>query len=235
AKDAKLFPQYTPEVAGAMSAELADFSSRVTLEGDGKLATLLTADYSYPAAALAPIYGLGAGSGANGTAQVAFPKGERAGLLTLAGVMALYAREDQSGPVGRGYVVADKLLCTTPPAPPDNVPALPAASPNVTTRQRLEEHRKNPACSACHGLFDVYGLTFEIYDAIGRYRTTESGKTVDASGKNLPGGFTDVKDATELLPQLAASKTVRDCLVRQWFRYALGRVETPQDEGTLAA
>jgi hypothetical protein len=232
AKDAKLFPQFNPEVAAAMLAELASFSSRVTLEGDGKLATLLTAGYSYPAAPLGALYGV---TGANGTAQVSFPKGQRSGLLTLAGVMTLYAREDQTGPVGRGYLVADKLLCTTPAAPPNNVPPLPPISPTVTTRERLEEHRKNPACSACHAAFDGFGLTFEIYDAIGRYRTMESGKAIDASGKDLPGGFTDVKDATELLPQLAQDSDVRKCLVKQWFRYALGRVEIDQDKPTLDA
>jgi hypothetical protein len=232
AKDAKLFPQYTPELAAAMTAELETFSSRVTLEGDGKLATLLTAGYSYPPAALATIYNV---TGANGTTQVSFPKGQRTGLLTLAGVMTQYAHEDQSRPVGRGFLVADKLLCTTPPAPPDNVPALPPVSANVTTRERLEQHRKNPACATCHAAFDVYGLTFEVYDAIGRYRTTESGKAIDATGKDLPGGFTDVKDATELLPQLAQSKAVRDCLVKQWFRYAFGRVEADQDGATLGA
>jgi hypothetical protein len=230
-KDPKMFPQYTPDVVAAMTAELQSFSSRVTLEGDGKLATLLTAGYSYPPAALGPVYGV---TGANGTAQVAFPKGQRAGLLTLAGVMSLYAHEDQTRPVGRGFLIADKLLCTTPPAPPDNVPALPPVSANVTTRERLEQHRKDPACAACHAAFDGYGLTFEIYDAIGRYRSTESGKAVDATGKGLPGGLTDVKDATELLPQLAQSKDVRDCLVKQWFRYAFGRVEGGPDNATLS-
>jgi hypothetical protein len=58
---------------------------------------------------------------------------------------------------------------------------------------------------------------------------------VDATGKNLPGGFADVKDATELLPQLARSEKVRSCLVNQWFRYGMGRVEAQQDEPTLAA
>jgi len=231
-KDAKMFPQYTPELADAMAAELASFSSRVTLEGDGKLATLLTAGYSFPAAPLASVYGV---TGANGTAQVSFPKGERSGLLTLAGVMTLYAREDQTGPVGRGYLVSDKLLCSTPPAPPNNVPDLPPIAANVTTRERLEQHRKDPACAACHAAFDGFGLTFEIYDAIGRYRTTENGKAIDATGKDLPGGFTDVKNATELLPQLAQSKTVRDCLVKQWFRYAFGREEATPDAPTLAA
>jgi hypothetical protein len=234
-KDPKLFPEYTPEVTAAMSAELSDFSSRVTLEGDGKLATLLTAGFSYPGAALSTIYGLPGGSGANGTAQVNFPRGQRSGLLTLAGVMALYARADQTGPVGRGFLVADKLLCRTPPPAPDNVPPLPPPAMNVTTRERLEKHRSNPVCAACHAAFDSYGLTFEIYDAIGRYRSMEGTKAVDATGKDLPGGFTDVKDATELLPQLAKNDDVRQCLVQQWFRYAFGRVEADSDKGTLDA
>jgi len=231
-KDSKLFPMFTPEVGAAMSAELAAFSSRVTLEGDGKLETLLTADYSFPAAALASIYGV---SGANGTSKVTFPQGQRAGLLTLAAVQALYAHPDQTGPVGRGFLVAEKVLCETPPQPPNNVPALPAPSASVTTRERLEQHRKDPTCAVCHAAFDSFGLTFEIYDAIGRYRTMEGTKKVDASGTGLPGGFADVKDATELMPQLAKSDDVRECLSTQWFRYAFGRMEGQQDGPTLDA
>jgi hypothetical protein len=233
-KDQKLFPQFTPAVATAMTAELADFSSRVTLEGAGKLETLLTADYSFPAAPLAPIYGLPASVRPDGTAQIAFPKGQRSGLFTLAAVMTLYAHADQSGPVGRGFLVSEKLLCNTPPAPPPNVPPLPAADPNVTTRERLEKHRSDPACATCHAIFDPFGLTFEIYDGIGRYRTMDGNKAVDATGKDLPNGLADVKDATELMSQLAKSDAVRSCLARSWFRYAFGRVETPQDDATLS-
>jgi hypothetical protein len=234
-KDPTMFPPYTPDVAAAMSAELSDYSSRVTLEGDGKLQTLLSADFSYPAASLASIYGLAPAAGANGTAKVTFPKGQRAGLLTLAGVMTLYSHPDQTGPVGRGFLVSEKLLCTTPPAPPNNVPPLPAVLPNVSTRERLEKHRADPVCAACHGSFDPLGLTFEIYDPIGRYRTTDAGKPVDASAKGLPNNLADVKDATELLAQLAVNKDVRSCLVNQWFRYALARVETTADKPTLDA
>jgi hypothetical protein len=234
-KDAMMFPQFTPEVGAAMSAELSAFSSKTTLEGDGKLETLLTADHSFPAAPLATIYGLPAGAGANGTASVTFPKGQRAGLLTLAAVQTLYAHPDQTGPVGRGFLVSEKLLCNTPPAAPNNVPPLPPPDPNVTTRERLEKHRKDPGCAVCHALFDPYGLTFEIYDPIGRYRTMDGSKKVDASGTDLPGGFTNVKDATELLPQLARNDDVRKCMVTQWFRYAFGREEGPQDGPTLEA
>jgi len=220
-------------VKAAMAAELTAFGSRTTLEGDGKLAALFTSSTSYPGAALAPIYGLA--TAGDGSTPVALPKGQRAGILSLAGVMAVYAGTDQTKPVGRGFLVADKLLCNTPPAPPPNVPLLPPPDPNVTTRERLEKHRSDPSCAACHGLFDPFGITFEIYDPIGRYTTTDGKKAVDASGKALPSGFGDVKDATELLPKLASSDAVRSCMVKQWFRYGMARSETADDNATLTA
>src|SRR5205823_3730692 len=66
-------------------------------------------------------------------------------------------------------------------------------------------------------------------------RTTDGKKAVDASGKDLPQGFADVQDATGLMPQLAKSDTVRDCLVKQWFHYAFGRMDQDADAPTLAA
>jgi hypothetical protein len=233
-KDPMMFPQFNPTMRTAMGNELGNFASRTTLEGDGKLETLLSASYSYPTAELAPLYGAPA-AGADGSKRVDFPAGQRAGLLTLSAVMSLYSQPDQSSPVGRGYLVADKLLCATPPPPPNNVvPKLPAIDPNVSTRERLERHRAEPACASCHALFDPYGMAFEIYDPIGRYRTKDGNKTVDASGKGIA-GWADFKDATELMPQLAKSDQVRSCLTKQWFRYAVGRVERPEDDATLAS
>jgi hypothetical protein len=232
-KDAKLFPQWNPALRQAMRDELAAFGTRVTLEGDGKLSSLLTAGYSYPNQALGALYGV---QGADGNKQVSFPTGQRAGIYTLAGVMALYAHTDQSRPVGRGYLVADKLLCNPPPQPPNNVDAnLPPVDPNLTTRERLEQHRKDPACSGCHALFDPFGMTFEIYDAVGAFRTEDGKKPVDSSGTNLPGGLPDAKNAIDLMTTLAKHDDVRACMVKQWFRYAFGRMETGDDNGTLAA
>jgi hypothetical protein len=233
-KDPGMFPSFNAAMRTAMGTEIATFSSRTTLEGDGKLETLLTAGYSYPTAEIAPIYGAAA-AGADGSKKIDFPAGQRSGLLTLSAVMALYAQADQSSPVGRGYLVADKLLCATPPPPPNNVvPKLPAIDPNVSTRERLEKHRADPACASCHALFDPYGMAFEIYDPIGQYRTKDGNKTVDASGKGIS-GWKDFKDVTELMPQLAKSDQVRNCLTKQWFRYAVGRVERPEDDATLAS
>ena len=214
-----------------MRDEIAAFADHVMREGDGRLQTLLTSALLVPhRAAGRPVRPAGPARGQAATPSE-LPAGQRAGLLTLAGVMAVYAHPDQSGPVGRGYMVSDKLLCITPPPAPDNVNTmLPPPDPNVTTRERLEQHRADPACATCHALMDPYGLTFENYDAIGRYRTTDGNKLVDASAKGLP-AIGDVKNAVELMDALASNPTVRSCLTRQWFRYAFGRQELPGDDG----
>jgi hypothetical protein len=234
-KDMTLFPEFTPPLRAAMREEIAAFADHVVRDGDGKLATLLTSVLSFPAGPLLPLYGLPARTGP-ATTPVALPREQRSGLLTLAGVMAVYAHPDQTGPVGRGYMVSDKLLCITPPPAPDDVNAmLPKPDPSVTTRERLEKHRSDPTCATCHALMDPYGLTFENYDAIGRWRSNDGRKAVDASAQGLPGGIGDVKDALELMTKLAESPVVRSCLVKQWFRYGFGRQEGSGDEGTLSA
>jgi hypothetical protein len=231
-KDAQAYPGFTPAVRAAMHEEVAAFVDGVTRQGDGKLETLLGAGFSFPQAALGDVYGL---TGALTGARVDLPAGQRAGLLTLPGVMAMYGHPDQSAPVGRGFLVSDKLLCNTPPPPPDNVDIKVAKpDPSVTTRERFEMHRTDPACKTCHGLMDPFGLTFEIYDGIGRYRTKDGVKAVDATSQDLP-GIGDVRDAVDLMGKLARNADVRSCFTRQWFRYALGRAEVPADDGTLAA
>jgi hypothetical protein len=232
-KDVMSFPDFTPALRTAMRDEVGAFVNHVTLAGDGKLASLLTATFAFPAGPLHKLYGLAGNGAAMVTTPVELPRGQRAGILTLAGVMALYAHPDQTGPVGRGYMVSDKLLCITPPPAPDDVNVmLPKPDPAVTTRERLEQHRADPRCATCHALMDPYGLTFENYDAIGRWRANDGRKPVDATAKGLP-GVGDVKDAVELMARLAVSPQVRDCLTRQWFRYGFGRVEGTTDNPTL--
>jgi hypothetical protein len=232
-KDTKVFPTFTPALRTAMRDEVSAFVDNVTRTGDGKLQTVLSASFSYPSGALYEVYGLPAGAAA---ARTELPRGQRAGLLTLPGVLSVYAHSDQSGPVGRGFLVSEKLLCVTPPPPPDNVDAtLPKPDPNSSTRERLERHRTDPTCNSCHGLMDPYGLTFEIYDAIGRYRTKDGPRTVDATATGLPNNVGDVKDAVELMGKLAVTAEVRRCVTTQWFRYGFGREEGRDDAGTLAA
>src|SRR5579859_3882230 len=235
-KDPNVYPTFTPAIRQAMSDEFAAFVLGTLQDGDGTLDSLLSADFSFIGPDLYPIYGLPAA--APGTpaapARVTLPAGQRAGLITLSGVLSVYGHTDQSAPVSRGFLIASKLLCETPPPPPPGVnTTIPPPDPNVTTRQRLASHRSSPVCSTCHSLMDPYGLTFEIFDGIGRYRTHDGVQPVDATGDLPVVGM--VKDAIDLMQHLATSDQVRDCMVKQWFRYALGRPETTDDAATLAS
>jgi hypothetical protein len=114
------------------------------------------------------------------------------------------------------------------PAPPANlVITVPQVTPGSTTRQRFAQHESQALCSSCHVLMDGMGLGFEHYDAAGRWRDTDQGLPIDDSGQ-VAGG-TDVdgpfNGGVELAKKFVQSEDVRQCLIKQWFRYANGRVE----------
>jgi hypothetical protein len=101
----------------------------------------------------------------------------------------------------------------------------------ISTRERSAQHEVNPSCSGCHQLLDQVGFGFENYDTLGRYRTLDGGKPIDASGKlvstrDADGPFNGV---VELARKLAASSEVKECVTRQWFRFAINRFEQPVD------
>jgi hypothetical protein len=154
--------------------------------------------------------------------------GERAGVLTQPGLMALLAYPDQSSPVARGVFVRERMLCQhLPPPPNDVVIEPPDPDPNATTRERFAQHTADAACSGCHSLIDPLGFGFEHYDAIGRFRTDENGLPVDASGSL--GGIADASQvgdyegAVELADKLLASTDFQECVAHQWTTFALGR------------
>jgi hypothetical protein len=100
----------------------------------------------------------------------------------------------------------------------------------LTTRERIEQATASPACAACHQIIDGVGFPFEHYDAVGRWRDTENGKPIDASGNLV---MTDVKGtfdgAIELGVRLARSQDARSCYVGKWMAFAYGRPEAPED------
>jgi hypothetical protein len=234
-KDPMVYPAWNPEIRSAMKVELDEFVDQVTRTGDGKLETLLTAGYSSVNGPLYGFYGV-TGWGAM-PRKTDLPAGQRAGVFTLAGVMARHAHPDQSSLVGRGALVSDRLLCIHPPSPPDDVDAVvPKPDPNVSTRVRFEQHRVDPKCAGCHALMDPLGIPFETYDGIGKHRSTDGRLPVDATSE-LKGTDNDgpVKDATELMKRLAGTSQVRRCLTQQWFRYVFGRLDVDGDKPAIDA
>jgi Protein of unknown function (DUF1592)/Protein of unknown function (DUF1588)/Protein of unknown function (DUF1595)/Protein of unknown function (DUF1585)/Protein of unknown function (DUF1587) len=233
-KDTTVYPGYTADVEAAMVQETSTFVQSVAFGGDGRLATLLGAPYSYLDGALAKEYG----ATATGTAftKTSLDPTQRAGLMTQGSFLALTGNADGSNPVRRGKFVYTKLLCNQMPPPPANVPPPASASAGGTTRQRFEQHDQNACAKGCHTLMDPIGFAFENYDGIGQWRTMDNGLPVDATGSiGLDGKTQTFNDAIGLTALLAQSPQVRSCFSGEWSRYALARVDTPDDAASLQA
>jgi Protein of unknown function (DUF1592)/Protein of unknown function (DUF1588)/Protein of unknown function (DUF1595)/Protein of unknown function (DUF1587)/Protein of unknown function (DUF1585) len=224
AKSEALFPSFDVATADALRASTERFVDAAFWE-QRSLDRFLTSPTVYANASIAPI--LGVAVGGSELLAVQGPAGQRAGILTQPGLLAGFAHETAGSPVLRGVFVLDRLLCAKPAPPPPNVPPAPAANesgPASTTRQKFEQHLNSPVCNACHQTIDGIGFGFENYDAVGAYRTEESGIPVDASGEVLGSLDADgsFDGAVELGARLAGSKQTQACVSRFWYRYAFG-------------
>jgi Protein of unknown function (DUF1592)/Protein of unknown function (DUF1588)/Protein of unknown function (DUF1585)/Protein of unknown function (DUF1595)/Protein of unknown function (DUF1587) len=232
-KDPAVFPEFDDVMRAAMIEETDQFVSHVMRHDDGRLSTLLTADYSFPGEALVELYGIDAAASGE---PISLDPNERSGLLTQASVLAIHSHGNQTSPVDRGVMVRENLLCQPLPTPPENVNNTPPdPDPELTTRDRFAQHVADPSCAACHKLIDGIGFGFEGYDALGRFRDMENGKPVDASGDitsapGIEGAFDGVVELSQILSE---SELVRRCVSKQWFRYAFGRIEDDVDAKQL--
>jgi hypothetical protein len=236
-KEAMAFPAWKPDLRASMRAETDRFIEHVLWKGDGKLATLLTAPYSFMNGALAAYYGVTA-AGGDAFTQVMLDPAQRSGLLTHAGLLSVFGNNDVglTSLVYRGRFVREQLLCQPIPDPPDNAQDdNPPLTPTTTAREWSVARRAKATCGACHTQIDPIGLGLENFDAIGLFRTVEKGKPIDAAGEltgtDVDGPFTG---APALGKKLAGSQTVRDCVALQWFRWGYGRDAGPRDACNVA-
>lgn len=232
-KDPSLFPDFDESLAADLEQESRRFFAYVLSEDDGRLQTLLSADYSILNNRLAAWYGIEPGEG-EGFRRVSLQGQPRAGVLTQAGFLAATAGASLTDPVHRGLVVNAEALCNPVPPPPEDldVEGLSEAGPAETAREQLAIHVANPACAGCHTLIDPPGLALESYDAAGRYRTNyvEGGPEIDASGSFwTQDGELRFDSWVEFVEQLSGDSQVRDCFARQMYRYGLGINDTGSD------
>jgi len=228
-KDPALYPSVTPELAPVLQSEVERFVDAVSFEQRRGLTSLYTAPFSFVNNVTAALYGV-KGQFGDALQRVELDPTQRAGILTQIGFLATRAFSQSSSPIHRGVFIQRRLLCTTIPNPPPNIPGL----PNVdgvqirTTRQQVDQHTSPAACSGCHHtLINPVGFGLENYDAVGRFRSVENGVPVDASGE-LSGTASHPRFASgvELARAVASTGEARSCYARNWFRYVLGREET---------
>jgi Protein of unknown function (DUF1588)/Protein of unknown function (DUF1585) len=156
---------------------------------------------------------------------------QRGGLLSQASILTITSHPHRTSPVLRGKWVLENLLDAPSPPPPPDVPQLAEgeqAELKGTLKQRLEQHRANPACASCHDRLDPIGFGLENYDAIGAWRTKEGDNPIDSSG-TLPDGQ-KINGPADLKKYLSSRPDVFcRCVTEKMLTYALGRGLEPYD------
>jgi hypothetical protein len=249
-KEAKRFPEFSLEMAGNMVEETRRLLDHLVWDNQNFM-ELFTANYAYLSTDLATLYKVPPPPGEFDL--VKFPAdSHRAGMLGEASFLAANAGPTETSPTARGIFIREQLLCQNVPPPPPNVDTnLPEASLDkpLTRRQRMSAHEANPLCLSCHRLMDPIGFGLESFDAIGRYRQHETILIESATGKrgadkeiNLDldtrgevRGIPDsaFSDSVKLGQILSQSPVCQECMVRQLFRYAYGRMETSADDASI--
>jgi len=182
--DALLYPYYDHTLGDALVRETELFFGSVVSE-DRSALDLLTADYSFVNERVARHYGIPNVSGP-AFRRVTLPEYRR-GLLGQGSILVLTSVADRTSPVMRGKWVMEVLLGSPPPPPPPNVPALEATGAEkggklLSVRERMEEHRKSPACASCHRVIDPIGLALDGFDPTGKWSIKDNEVPVDAAG-----------------------------------------------------
>jgi hypothetical protein len=221
----------------AMTDGMSRLLEHIVLESPkGTIEEMFSADFAFVNKTTAPFWGLDAGRFGAAFEKVAADPSRRAGLLTDVALLTRLSKPFSSNPVARGKFVRERILCQHLPMPAADVPEIEGIPPNLTTREVFQMHANHDACRPCHSFIDPIGLTFENYDNVGRYRTKENNRTIDASGA-LTATDVDgpVADGVELARKLSRSHDVAMCVNKLWFRFAFGRSEREGDECTIAS
>jgi len=222
--DPRTFPDFDDNLRQALRRETELFIQSIVDE-DRSVLDLLRADYTFVNERLAKHYGIPNVYG-NRFRRITFGSDSpRGGLLGQGSILAVTSYATRTSPVLRGKWILDNILGAPPPPPPPNVPPLKTDNPDgkvLTMRERMAAHRANPICASCHQIMDPVGFSLENYDAVGRWRTDETGAPIDASG-NLPDGIkfegaSGLRQALMSRPELFVTTMTEKLLT-----YGLGR------------
>jgi mono/diheme cytochrome c family protein len=233
AVDRGRFPAFDNTLRQAMFEEPVRFVSDL-VSRDGSVLDLLYADHTFVNKPLAKHYGIPFTGTADEWVRVdGAGKQGRGGLLPMAVFLTKNAPGLRTSPVKRGYWVAKRVLGEHIPAPPPDVPELPAdeSKSERPLREALARHREIKSCATCHQRFDSLGLVFEGYGPVGEKRTKDlGGRPIDAKA-TFPGG-TDGDGIAGLKTYIRdhRQQDFVDNLCRKLLAYALGRTLLPSDE-----
>ncbi len=231
-RDAATYPDFTAETPAAMRQEVLEFIKWVFSDGRG-VRDFYTAPVGFVNSALAPLYGVTGTFTSDVFTKVDLDPTQRSGLLTQPGFLSSYATGDDPDIIHRGVFIATRLLCVVLPPPSPRATPLIDLQPNMTNRERVELTTGKGTCGEdCHlPLLNPLGNAFENYDVIGRYRTMDHGKPVNAADSyTLDLELRPFADGVELSHLLADAKETHDCYVGNMMSYLHGRLLAPEED-----
>jgi hypothetical protein len=235
--DPRLFPDFDDNLRQSMRRETEMLFESVMREDRGVM-DLLGANYTFLNERLAKHYGIPNVYGSNFRRVTLSDDSIRGGLLGQGSILTVTSYGNRTSPVLRGKWILENILGTPPPAPPANVPPLrdnPTVGKVLTMRERMAEHRANPACAGCHQLMDPIGLSMENFDAVGRWRNRGEGDTAIDSAGLLPSGATFAGVAGLKQALVAQPEAFITTLTEKLLTYGLGRGLDPYDAATVRA
>ena len=221
--DPREYPDFDENLRSAFQKE-TELLIESTIQDDSSVLDLLTADYTFLNERLARHYGIPNIYGSH-FRRVSLSDSSRMGLLGQGSVLTVTSHGNRTSPVLRGKWVLENLLGTPPPPPPPNVPALDDKSKEARTqtmRQKMELHRANAVCASCHARMDPIGFSLENFDAVGKWRATDSNQPIDVSGA-LPDGSAFQGSVGLRKVLLDHSDLYVSTLTEKLLTYSLGR------------
>jgi hypothetical protein len=228
--DMRIFAGFDDNLRQAFRRETELFLDDIFRQNRSVL-DLLSAKYTYLNERLAKHYAIPNVYGARFRRVELDDNSHRGGLLRQGSILTVTSYADRTSPVNRGKWILGNLMGVAPPPPPNGVPKLPethGVEQPVSMRERMSQHRADPVCAGCHKLMDPAGFAMENYDAVGRWRTQENGKVIDASG-GLPDGsaFTGVDGLQKAL--MSRPEAFVGTMTEKLMTYSLGRGVTYAD------
>jgi hypothetical protein len=235
--DAFWFPDFDQQIADAMRRETEMFFAEL-VRNNRSLFDLFTADYTFVNERLARHYGFPHVSGSE-FRRVTYPDSTRRGLLGHGSILVQTSFANRTSPVLRGKWVMEVLIGMPPPPPPPNIPdldetAVGKGGRQLTTRERMELHRKDPTCKTCHQYMDPIGLALDNFDVTGRWRFRENGQELDTRGTMYDGTpVTNPGDLSRAL--LSRPIPLARAFTENLMAYAIGRRVEDFDQPTVRA
>lgn len=226
---------HSVELNAAMTAETNALVNKVVFDDRADYRTLFTSDATFVNGTLAAHYGLNVPVA--GSAWVPYGMSGRKGVLSHGALLSNGVKQNDTSPTLRGKWVRNRLFCEEIPEPPPNVVAdvpPPAMGGLVCKKDRYQVHDSVQSCAGCHLQMDPIGFGLEQFDRAGRFRSAEADHPECLiTGDGSLTGFGAFRGPAGLADLMVNTGNVESCVVKQVFRYSVGRRETGEDAALL--